>query len=82
MSADGRYGAGMRWLVLTPSPSPAKLERGDQSRARGRSNVVQTTLARMFCPPLNSRQGGARGNPVAPLLTAEKNHDPTPAFTA
>jgi len=26
MSADGRYGIGMRWLVLTPSPSPAKLE--------------------------------------------------------
>ncbi|GEM_PF-1221421 len=26
MGADGRYGVGMRWLVLTPSPSPAKLE--------------------------------------------------------
>ncbi len=26
MSADGRYGVGMRWVVLTPSPSPAKLE--------------------------------------------------------
>jgi len=26
MSADARYGVGMRWLVLTPSPSPAKLE--------------------------------------------------------
>ena len=40
MSADGLYGVGMRCLVLTPSPSPAKLERGDQSHARGRSNAV------------------------------------------
>jgi len=40
MSADGRYGVGMRRLVLTPSPSPASLERGDQSHARGRSNAV------------------------------------------
>ncbi len=53
MSADGRYGIGMRCLVLTPSPSPASLERGDQSHARGRSNAVYATLARMFCPPLN-----------------------------
>ncbi len=53
MSADGRYGVGMRCLVLTPSPSPASLERGDQSYARGRSNAVYATLARMFCPPLN-----------------------------
>ncbi len=59
MSADARYGVGMRWLVLTPSPSPAKLERGDQNRARGRSHAVQATLARMFYPPLNP-QGGAR----------------------
>gem|GEM_PF-1009323 len=26
MSADGRDGVGMRWVVLTPSPSPASLE--------------------------------------------------------
>ncbi len=53
MSADGRYGVGMRWLVLTPSPSPASLERGDQSRTPGRSNAIHATLARMFCPPVN-----------------------------
>ncbi len=26
MDADGRYGVGMRWLVLTPVASPASLE--------------------------------------------------------
>jgi len=26
MSADGRYGVGMRWLAPAPSPSPASLE--------------------------------------------------------
>ncbi len=53
MGDDGRSGVGMRWFVLTPCPSPAKLERGDQSRALGRSNAVQGTLAQMFCPLVN-----------------------------
>ncbi len=26
MGADGQYGVGVRWLVLTPSPDPASLE--------------------------------------------------------
>ncbi len=66
MSADGRYGVGMRWLVLTPSPSPASLERGDQSRAQGRANAVQATVARMFCPSLNP-SGRGMGKPDFPF---------------
>jgi len=41
------------WLALRCTSSVAKLEKGDQSRARGHSNAVYATLARMFCPPLN-----------------------------
>gem|GEM_PF-1642778 len=73
MDADGRYGVGMRRLVLTPGPwylssfagEPALSlsKRGDQRRARGRSNAVQAMLARMFCPPLNGG-GWGRGWPV------------------
>jgi len=50
MSADGRYGIGMRWVVPAPGPwylssfagEPALSlsKRGDQSHARGRSNAV------------------------------------------
>ena len=65
MGADGRYGVGMRWLVLTPALSLSK--RGDQSRAQGRSNAVQATLAPMFCPLLKGRGTGKPGFPVQPF---------------
>ncbi len=65
MGADGRNGAGMRWLVLTPGPAgePALSlsKRGNRSRARGRSKAVQATLTRMFCPPLNLFARGEGG---------------------
>ncbi len=62
MGADRRYGAGRRWLVLTPALSLSK--RGDQSRAQGRSNAVQATLAPMFCPLLKGRGTGKPCFPV------------------
>jgi len=34
-------------------PALSLSKRGDQSYARGRSNAVQATLARMVCPPVN-----------------------------
>ncbi len=49
-------GAGLSGFAGEPALSLSK--RGDQSRARGRSNAVQATLTRMFCPPLKSRGTG------------------------
>ncbi|GEM_PF-2232729 len=39
-------------------PALSLSKRGDQSHARGRSNALQATLARMVCPPLNRWKGG------------------------
>ncbi len=50
-------GAGLSSFAGEPALSLSK--RGDQSHARGRSNAVYATLARMFCPPLNARGVGA-----------------------
>lgn len=38
--------------TLAREPVLSLAQRGDQRRARGRSNAAQAVLARMFCPPL------------------------------
>ena len=53
MSVKGPYVIGMRWLALTPCPSPASRERGDQNPAPGRSDTAEVVLDHIFCPPLN-----------------------------
>ncbi len=70
MDADECYGIGMRWLAPAPGPSSFAGEpalslskRGDQSRARGRSNAVTSHVGSDMhrldgetgsapCPPL------------------------------
>jgi len=66
-------GAGLSSFAGAPALSLSK--RGDQSRARGRSDAVYATPARMFCPRLNlpgrrvragcARQGESLVVPVA-----------------
>ncbi len=69
----GRRRTFWRWDALVgPHPLPRSSfagapalslsKRGDQSRARGRSNAVQAALARMFCPPLKERPEEGRHN--------------------
>jgi len=82
--ADRTYGrrrAVWRWGALVGphslprssfagEPALSLSKRGDQSRARGRSNAVHATLARMFCPPLNcpAERPNGRNPPRLPGL--------------
>ncbi len=82
--ADRTYGRRRAfWLwdaLVRPHPPPLPSEagepalslskRGDQSRARGRSNAAQATLARMFCPPLNPA-GRGLGKPGFPVCSPQ-----------
>jgi len=46
MDADGRYGVGMRWLVLAPGPSPACIQgRTERMSADGLDGVGMRWLA-------------------------------------
>ena len=49
-------------------PALSLSKRGDRRRARGCSDAVQATLARMFCSPLNSpAEGFGRAQPLEGL---------------
>ncbi len=57
-------GLGDTLNALTSSPSPAKRERGDQSRVLSRLDTSEGALAHMFCPPLRGRHGHDARAPV------------------